>query len=49
MATTAAPQPADASRVALYVRATRPLYLPTSGIPALVGAMVAIGNDAADW
>ncbi len=49
MATTAAPQPADASRVALYIRATRPLYLPTSGIPALVGAMVAIGNDAADW
>jgi 1,4-dihydroxy-2-naphthoate polyprenyltransferase len=49
MVTTAAPQPADASRVALYVRATRPLYLPTSGIPALVGAVVAIGNDAADW
>lgn len=48
MATTAVPPPA-ASRAALYVRATRPLYLPTSGIPAVVGAMVAIGSDAADW
>jgi len=36
-------------RAALYWRATRPLYLPTSGIPALAGAAVAIGLDGADW
>jgi 1,4-dihydroxy-2-naphthoate octaprenyltransferase len=42
----AAPRP---SRLALYWRATRPLYLPTSGIPALVGALVAIGADDVVW
>jgi 1,4-dihydroxy-2-naphthoate octaprenyltransferase len=35
--------------LALAVRATRPLYLPTSVLPALAGALVAIGDDAADW
>src|SRR3954451_16908309 len=35
--------------LALAVRATRPLYLPTSVLPALAGALVAVGDDAADW
>jgi 1,4-dihydroxy-2-naphthoate polyprenyltransferase len=34
---------------ALAIRATRPLYLPTSVLPALAGALVAIGDSAADW
>ena len=37
------------SRLALYWRATRPLYLPTSGVPALAGAAVAIGHPDANW
>lgn len=37
------------SRPALWLRATRPLYLPTSVIPGLAGALVAIGEPAADW
>jgi 1,4-dihydroxy-2-naphthoate octaprenyltransferase len=37
-----------APRPALWLRATRPLYLPTSLLPALAGALVAIGHDA-DW
>jgi 1,4-dihydroxy-2-naphthoate octaprenyltransferase len=41
-----APRP---SRLALWIRATRPLYLPTSVIPALAGALVAIGHDDATW
>lgn len=46
----ARPQSAAApGRLALWVRATRPLYLPTSLLPGLAGALVAIGNDAADW
>lgn len=44
--TAASPHP---SRLALYWRATRPLYLPTSGIPALAGAAVAIGHPDANW
>lgn len=36
-------------RPVLYLRATRPLYLPTSVIPALAGALVAIGVAGADW
>ncbi|HWH14706.1 MAG TPA: 1,4-dihydroxy-2-naphthoate octaprenyltransferase [Miltoncostaeaceae bacterium] len=37
------------SRAALYWRATRPLYLPTSVLPALVGALVAVGAEGARW
>jgi 1,4-dihydroxy-2-naphthoate octaprenyltransferase len=37
-----------AARPALWLRATRPLYLPTSLLPALAGALVAIGHDA-EW
>lgn len=33
---------------ALWIRASRPLYLPTSLVPALAGALVALGTDA-DW
>jgi 1,4-dihydroxy-2-naphthoate octaprenyltransferase len=36
-------------RAALAVRATRPLYLPTSVLPALAGALVAIGVPGTDW
>lgn len=45
----AALRPSAPPRPALWVRATRPLYLPTSLIPALAGALVAIGVDGADW
>src|SRR3954469_8075565 len=44
----AVPQPTP-SKLALAVRATRPPYLPTSVLPALAGALVAIGHDDADW
>src|SRR3954447_11134782 len=44
----AVPQPSP-SKLALAVRATRPPYLPTSVLPALAGALVAIGHDDADW
>jgi 1,4-dihydroxy-2-naphthoate octaprenyltransferase len=37
------------SPLALAIRATRPLYLPTSVLPALAGALVAIGADGTDW
>lgn len=37
------------SRAALYVRATRPLYLPTSVVPAAAGALAAIGAPDAMW
>lgn len=37
------------SRVALWVRATRPLYLPTSVLPGLAGALVAIGAPDVEW
>jgi len=37
------------SRAALYWRATRPLYLPTSVLPALVGALVAVGAAGVRW
>ncbi|HEU4657970.1 MAG TPA: 1,4-dihydroxy-2-naphthoate octaprenyltransferase [Capillimicrobium sp.] len=37
------------SRLTLWIRATRPLYLPTSVVPALAGALVAIGAGDADW
>ncbi len=36
-------------RLTLWVRATRPRYLPTSVIPGLAGALVAIGSPDADW
>jgi 1,4-dihydroxy-2-naphthoate octaprenyltransferase len=36
-------------RLTLWVRATRPRYLPTSVIPGLAGALVAIGTPDADW
>lgn len=35
--------------LALAIQATRPLYLPTSVLPALAGALVAIGVPTADW
>src|SRR4051794_11964933 len=44
----AVPQPSP-SRLALAIRATRPPYLPTSVIPALAGALAAIGHPTADW
>lgn len=38
------------SRLALWWRAARPLYVPTSVVPALVGGLVAVGADAdATW
>src|SRR3954465_8964537 len=37
------------STLALAIRATRPLYLPTSVLPALAGALVAINAPGADW
>ena len=37
------------SRLALWIRATRPLYLPTSVVPGLAGGLVAIGVAGADW
>ena len=37
------------SRVALWVQATRPLYLPTSVLPGLAGALVAIGVTGVKW
>lgn len=40
---------APPSRAALYVRATRPLYLPTSALPALVGGLAAVGTGVASW
>lgn len=46
MASSAAPAPRPA---AIWVQATRPLYLPTSVVPALVGGLVAIGVDGARW
>lgn len=45
-ASRAEPRP---SRVALWVRATRPLYLPTSVLPGVAGALVALGTDDVDW
>jgi len=47
--TAAAPHSSHPSRLTLYWRATRPLYLPTSGIPALAGAAVAVGAPDANW
>jgi 1,4-dihydroxy-2-naphthoate octaprenyltransferase len=50
LTTPGAARPAPvAPRRALWLRATRPLYLPTSLIPGLAGALVAIGVDGADW
>jgi 1,4-dihydroxy-2-naphthoate octaprenyltransferase len=50
LATAAAALPAAApSRPRLWIRATRPRYLPTSLLPALAGALVAIGTGDADW
>jgi len=37
------------SPLALAIRATRPLYLPTSVLPALAGALVAINAPGTDW
>lgn len=41
--------PVSAGRLATAVRATRPLYLPTSLVPALAGLAAAIGTDGARW
>lgn len=41
--------PRAASRPTLWLRATRPLYLPTSLVPALAGALVAIGTHGVEW
>lgn len=46
MTTAAPPVPA---RAALYLRATRPMYLPTSVVPAAAGALVAIDSGDARW
>jgi len=44
------PPPAAAGgRLALWFRATRPLYLPTSLIPGLAGGLVAVRVPGADW
>jgi len=49
-ATTMPPGPArPMSKAAAAFQATRPLYLPTSLIPGLAGAFVALGTDGADW
>jgi 1,4-dihydroxy-2-naphthoate octaprenyltransferase len=40
---------APPSRAALILRATRPLYVPTSLVPALAGVLVAIGADGVRW
>ncbi|MEQ9093882.1 MAG: UbiA family prenyltransferase, partial [Miltoncostaeaceae bacterium] len=37
------------ARPALWWRATRPRYLPTSVIPGAAGGLVAIGDPAATW
>ena len=47
--TTADAPGAAPSRAALYLRATRPLYLPTSVVPAAAGALAAIGDPDALW
>ena len=47
MPTTSAPP--TPGRLALAVRATRPLYLPTSVVPAVAGCLVALGSDEARW
>jgi 1,4-dihydroxy-2-naphthoate octaprenyltransferase len=36
-------------RLGLWLRATRPPYLPTSLVPGLAGALVAIGAHDAEW
>lgn len=41
--------PEAPSRAAIIFRATRPQYLPTSLVPALAGALAAIGIADADW
>lgn len=41
--------PAEPSRAALIFRATRPQYIPTSLVPALAGALAAIGVAEAQW
>lgn len=46
MTVVATPAP---GRAALYLRATRPRYLPTSVVPATAGGLVAIGAGGADW
>jgi 1,4-dihydroxy-2-naphthoate polyprenyltransferase len=45
----APPGSTDPGRLAVAIRATRPLYLLTSLIPALIGVMAAIGADDAKW
>jgi len=40
---------AGPGRLTLYLRATRPMYLPTSLVPALAGALVAINVGGTDW
>ena len=41
--------PEAPSRAAIIFRATRPQYLPTSVVPALAGALAAIGIAEANW
>ena len=49
-ASTMPPGPArPMSKAAAAFQATRPPYLPTSLIPGLAGAAVAVGVDGADW
>ncbi|HEY2636864.1 MAG TPA: 1,4-dihydroxy-2-naphthoate octaprenyltransferase, partial [Solirubrobacteraceae bacterium] len=43
------PTPLPAGRLTLWVRATRPRYLPTSLLPAAAGALVAVNVPGADW
>ncbi len=44
-----APGPEAPSRAAIIFRATRPQYIPTSVVPALAGALAAIGIAEANW
>jgi len=45
----AAATPATPGKLALAVRATRPLYLPTSVLPGIAGTMVALRADDVRW
>ncbi|WP_354701747.1 1,4-dihydroxy-2-naphthoate octaprenyltransferase [Paraconexibacter sp. AEG42_29] len=39
----------EPGRLALWIRATRPQYLPTSVVPGLLGALVALGAGGTEW
>jgi 1,4-dihydroxy-2-naphthoate octaprenyltransferase len=49
MSTSPAALPARPGRLTLWIRATRPRYLPTSLVPGLAGALVAINVPGTDW